>query len=130
MSQAVNHIHQSIPAGKLVFVDYQTSVLLGYYLGKDQITRFDQPEKEFSEFTYGGYRIVSARQWLFNVESFGVELRRLKSAYGLPPGDMVWVVSAGWGVNLYTSLSRRFPQSHFPGTMFGNNLAVFQVPAV
>jgi hypothetical protein len=40
----------------------------------------------------------------------------------------VWIISAGWGVNLYTRLSRRFPESYFPGTMFGSNLAVFQVP--
>jgi Dolichyl-phosphate-mannose-protein mannosyltransferase len=130
MSQAVNHIHQSIPAGKLVFVDYQTSVLLGYYLGRNQITRFDQPETEFWEFPYGGYRIVSARHWLFDIESFGVELKRLRNVYDLPPGEMVWIVSAGWGVNLYTRLSRRFPESYFPGTMFGSNLAVFQVPTV
>jgi hypothetical protein len=128
MSQALNHIHQSIPPGKLVFVDYQTSVLLGYYLGKNQITRFDQPQKEFREFPYGGYRIVSTRHWLFTVESFGVELKRLRSVYDLPPGEMVWIISAGWGVNLYTRLSRRFPESYFPGTLFGSSLAVFQVP--
>ena len=130
MSQTVNHIHQSIPPGKLVFVDYQTSVLLGYYLGKNQITRFDQPQKEFREFPYGGYRVVSTRHWLFNVENFGVELKRLRNVYDLPPGEMVWIISAGWGVNLYTMLSRRFPESHFPGTMFGSSLAVFQVPTV
>jgi hypothetical protein len=43
---------------------------------------------------------------------------------------MVWIISAGWGVNLYTSLSQRFPESHFPGAMFGSSLAVFQVPTV
>jgi hypothetical protein len=130
MSQAVNHIHRSIPAGKIVFVDYQTSVLLGYYLGKNQLTRFDQPPGEFWEFPYGGYRIIAARHWLFNVESFGVELKRLSDVYNLPPGEMVWIISAGWGVNLYTRLSRRFPESYFPGEMFGSNLAVFQVPTV
>ena len=130
MTQTVNHIHQSIPAGKLVFVDYQTSVLLGYYLGRNQITSFAQPQREFREFPYGGYRIVSARNWLFNVESFGVEFKRLKEVYGLAPGELVWIVSGGWGVNLYSRLGRRFPQSRFPGVMFGSNLAVFQVPAI
>src|SRR5262249_36027198 len=97
MSQAVNHIHQSILAGKLVFVDYQTSVLLGYYLGRNQITHFDQLPQEFREFPYGGYRIVSARNWLFSVESFGVEFSRLKEVYGLPSRELVWIVSGGVG---------------------------------
>jgi hypothetical protein len=130
MTRTVNHIQQSIPAGKLVFVDYQTSVLLGYYLGRNQITSFSEHEREFREFPYGGYRIVSSRNWLFNVESFGIEFRRLKEVYGLAPGELVWIVSGGWGVNLYSRLTSRFPRSHFPGVMFGSNLAVFQVPTL
>lgn len=131
MNRALAYIRQSIPPGTLLFVDHQTSLMLGYYLSRDQIVRYDepQPQRDFFEYPYGGYRIVSSKLWLFNVKSFGPELSRMRRAYGLAPGELVWVVQAGWGVSLYHHLTRRFPELHLPGLIFGGNLTVFQVPA-
>ena len=132
MARAVNYIRQTIPQGALLFVDYHTSVMLGYYLGKDQIVRFDepQPQKDFLEFPYGGYRVVSTKNvFIFeDVERFGAELKQMKEAYGVKPGELIWVVQSGWGVNIYAKLTWRFPELYFPGVMFGGNLSVFQVP--
>lgn len=131
MGRALTYIRQSIPPGTLLFVDHQTSLMLGYYLSRDQTVRFDEPQlqKDFFEYPYGGYRIVSSKLWLFNAKNFGPELSRMRRAYGLAPGELVWVVQAGWGVGLYYHLTMRFPELHLPGLMFGGNLTVFQVPA-
>ncbi len=129
MNKAVDYIRQSIPPGGLLFVDYQSSVMLGYYLGRNQIMRLDEPKKTFLEFPYGGYRVVSSKVWLFDVESFAAEFKRMRRAYHVKPGELVWVVETGWGANLHIRLTRRFPRSYFPGVMFGDNISVLQVPA-
>jgi len=130
MSKAVKYIRRSIPPGALLLVDHQTSQMLGYYLGKDQVIPFNepQPRQDFLEYPYGGYRVVSSKQWDFNAASFKNELGRMREAYGVKPGETVWVVDAGWGVNLYAELAWWFPQLSLPGRMFGAHIAVFQAP--
>ena len=130
MSKAGKYIRRSIPPGTLLLVDHQTSQMLGYYLGKDQVIPFNepQPRQDFLEYPYGGYRVVSSKQWDFNAASFKNELGRMRESYGVKPGETVWVVDAGWGVNLYTELSWRFPHLYLPGLMFGTHIVVFQVP--
>jgi len=131
MSKAVRHIRQSISPGGLLFVDRQTSRLLGYYLGKDQVIPFNQPQprQDFFESPYGGYRVVSSKVGNFDAESFRDELGRMREAYGVKPGEAVWIVDAGWGVNLYAELTWESPRLYLPGLTFGDNIAVFQVAA-
>jgi 4-amino-4-deoxy-L-arabinose transferase-like glycosyltransferase len=102
MTAAVNYLRQSAPPGGFIFTSYQASILLGYYLGRNQVTtRFMPGPGELVEFPYGGYRVVASYLWSFpSPECFDGELERFVAAYDLRPGDRVWALDAGWGVNI------------------------------
>jgi hypothetical protein len=49
-------------------------------------------------------------------------------AYGLKPGDTVWIFQAGWGVALPEDLQKNFAEFrnlHFES--FGNNIKIFKM---
>jgi hypothetical protein len=115
MWQAVECLHRSVPSGGLLFVDYMTSVELGYYLAKDEIHRFDEPQGDFLEYRYGGYRVVSPRLWMFSAAIFAVEFDRLRRVYRLSPREPVPVVRAGDGASLRDELVRGLPDFTFFG---------------
>jgi hypothetical protein len=130
MSQAVDYIRQSVAPGWFIFGDYQTTLMLSYYLGTGQMISVDEPQspREFREYSFGGYRVVLAERWHFDGENFCPEFSRMSRAYGFKVGEMVWVAAMGWGDNLYNILAKRSPQLHLLGRMFGEHLAIFQVP--
>jgi hypothetical protein len=136
MSRALNDIHQSIPRGAFVFVEYETGLMLRYYLCRDQIFPVDDLRKRFLEFHCGGYELVSTSvllDWALAPHEFASELDQVAKLYGLKPGERVWVVHAGWN-NMYTrthldsELAMRFPElNQLPHQNFGENICVFQV---
>jgi hypothetical protein len=132
MVGAVDYIRDSIPVGSLLFVDWQTAVLLGYYLGRDQIaTQFltgSTPRDSFLELHCGGYRVVSHPLWAFTPNDFWSGLRAMKQHYGLEASTRVWVVNGGRRARLSRDLAERYPQHAYPGLRaFGRDLSVFQV---
>jgi hypothetical protein len=146
MIGAIKYVRDAIPGGSLLFVDCQTALLLGYYLGRNQIdsqtialqhryvdqnqisARSQAPRDGFIELSYGGYRVVSTPRWNFSTDNFWAELRAMKQRYGLGPAVPVWVVDGGWDNGLGTDLLRFYPERVCPGLRaFGRNLSVFQV---
>lgn len=136
MTRAMDYVRQVTPANRIVFGDEQSQVLLTWYLCPGQVRRAKLSPKGFLEFDCPEYRLVSPAVWTFTVDSseyvvrreFADEFFRLREAYNLKPGDSVCVVSAGWGENLATKLSRRHPVS-YPGLRrFGAHISVFVVP--
>jgi hypothetical protein len=138
MSRALSDVRQSISSGELVFVDYQTALVLAYYLSRDQVFPSKDVGEKFLEFPCGGYRIVSTRYpplWMFTVENFPAELDEMRRQYGLNPGRQLWVIRAGWNqrnarMDLHTELAMRFPElNRLPHQKFGENISVFEVTA-
>jgi hypothetical protein len=131
MTGAMDYVRDAIPKGSLLFADCQTSELLGYYLGRDQITtQFPTPKDTFLELPYGGYRVISSALWNFAPDDFWPELRAMKQRYGLGTATRVWVVDGGWGWAgaLNRGLVKHYPQYAYPGLRTsGRNLSVFQV---
>ena len=136
MGRALDDIHQSIPRGALIFVEYETNVMLRYYLCRDQIFPIDDLQRHFLEFHCGGYQLVSTGallEWVWPPETFASELDQMAKLYGLRPGERVWVVHAGWNFsgkfNFPSQLAMQFPElGRFPHHDFGENLSVLQVP--
>lgn len=125
--QLIDYLYHSVPPDKPLFVDYQTNVLLGYYLGKNQVTQ-DSENKGFLESSYHQIHVVSSHVWSFDVQSFTTEFERFKKAYSINKNTSLWIVQAGWGVNLYQQLQGLYPNAAIDGASFGDNIAVFQIP--
>ena len=116
MVAAMDTLRQQIPAGAPVLVDYQTSLLLGYYLRDGGVGPFPSMAVEPADVPLDGIRMLVWGTWDFDPVSFERALLSLANTGTLPPGQRVWVVDAGRGRQLT------------PGAMtFGENIAIFTV---
>jgi hypothetical protein len=120
MVAAINAFRHEVPKGAPVLVDYQTSMLLGYYLRNGGVGPFPSLSTQPAEVPLGGYRMLVWARWNFDAASFESAVRGLASTGALRAGQRVWVVDAGAGPQL-TSHARTF----------GENIAIFtvEVPA-
>ena len=126
MGAAIAYLRGVVPKGGLIFTDYQTSVLLGYYLGRNEVTPYRHPEGRFYEFDYGGYQVVSARAWSVAARDLDFEVAGFRQEYHLDAQDPVWIVDGGWGQNIADELARLSGNDLPRLRYFGRNLAVFQ----
>ncbi len=105
MNGAMDHIRRSVPQDSLILVDYQSSILLSYYLcGPRAVTPIETFTGGDFEFTCGGYSIAAIRTWKLLYQEFPSEFEKVARARGLKSGDRVWVFQSGWGANLDTEL--------------------------
>jgi uncharacterized membrane protein len=131
MIAAMDHVQRSIPRDNPIFVDYQSSLLLAYYLcGPDQIVSMDTTRSDFYQFNCNGFSIVSVPFWKLRPEALESPFERMARTYGLKAGDRVWIVQAGIFQsgsegNLLAELPQRVPQFHCvtPKT-FGENITI------
>jgi hypothetical protein len=127
-AEAVQYLKQSVPRGGLVFVDYQTSLLLCYYADPSRMC-VDNRNEHFWEYDFGWMRVAVSREWSLHPNSFVEELRELKRIYQLPRGAEVWVIDGGWGEAIHRMLQVQFSGSTLPGLKeFGGWTGVFRVP--
>ncbi len=117
MSEAIHFLRQSSNRSALIFTDYESDLVLGHYLCEQKPIRFEESVADFEVFSCGGVRVVSASYkaaTLFDAENFGSSWNELVRTYHLQAGDNVWVVQAGWRVDLAEELTkalRRVSQS-------------------
>lgn len=126
MIAAVDDMRQSIPKGDVIFVDYQSSLPLAYYLcGPKAIISLDRSHAGFYQFNCNGYSVVSVRFWKLRAESLALPFQEMARSYGLRPGDRVWVFQAGWAGNLVAQLQELLPQFQcLSPRLFGGNISV------
>jgi Dolichyl-phosphate-mannose-protein mannosyltransferase len=129
MASAMEFVRQNIPPSSVIFVDYQTDLMLGNYLCRQQPIVLDAPVPGFESFSCGGYRVISAdykTAWMFSSENFVSEWKWLVRAYGLQPGEKVWNFQCGWGIKLAGELRSQFAEFRdLPVTSFGENIQIF-----
>jgi hypothetical protein len=129
MNEAMGYLREQVAPNQVVFTDFQSCVLLGYYLGRHDITPFPHHYPDLAEFSFSGYRVISAIPWYLDAQTFADEFDHLKRVYHLKPTDRVWVFQAGWGDRLTKTMNEPYPDAVMYNTKtFGNDLAVFQVP--
>jgi hypothetical protein len=128
MTQAMNAIRQSVSQGGVIFIDFQTSFLLRFYLCPEATTA--GLASDFRTYSCGGYRIISTNSET-NVLTANLLLRRwneIVSASNLKPGQPIWIFQAGWDIGLARELQEKSPQLHdLKGESFGRNISLFKL---
>jgi hypothetical protein len=130
MEQAVRFVREQIPPSAPVFVDYESGILLGHYLCRQEPVVYDNSIPGFLVFNCGGHRIVSTMHdfWAFTPQMFLQQWSDLVRNGNFQSGEAVWLGQAGWIVDLDDSLRRDFPQFHTLHTSaFGRNIKFFPV---
>jgi len=129
MTQALGAIRNSVSPGDVIFVDFQTSFLLRFYLCPE-VSPSRLPASDFRTYTCGGYRVVSTGSET-NVLTADLFLRRweeMVSACGWKPGQTIWIFQAGWDIALAQELQERVPEFRDLKTeSFGRNISLFML---
>jgi hypothetical protein len=123
-------IHAQIPQSDLIFVDYQTRLLLGYYLCPEQPVSFSAPVGTLEEFQCNGYQVVAAGPdlYIFTAENFVSRWDQLLQSVPLKSGQSVWVIQAGWEVDLAHDLQSKLPEfGELNRQSFGRNITIFKL---
>lgn len=130
MTAAMEFLGQNVAPSDLIFTDYQTDLILGHYLCGQRSISFDAAPTGFEQFSCSGHRVVSAdyKEWMFWADNFMQERQQLAQAYGLKPGENVWIVQMGWGVSLPEDLRSHFAEFHnLRFESFGKNIKIFKM---
>jgi len=132
MTRAMEFVGSQIPPSEPIFVDYQTRLLLGYYLCPQQSVPFSAPVGSFEEFQCGGHRVVAAAPdlYIFTAQNFLPRWNDLLRSFPLKSGQSVWIIQAGWEVDLLHELQSRVPEFHeLNPHSFGKNITIFTLMA-
>ncbi|MGQ9678717.1 MAG: glycosyltransferase family 39 protein [bacterium] len=120
MNRAIQFLKENAPPGDTIFADYQSSVLLSYYLADHTrpVPFFGHSHGPFWEFSYGDYLVVTSTEWSLNRAQFLTFAESLFHYYPFSDNRTVWVFDGGWGRPLVLNEAE-----------WGRNLAVFSITA-
>jgi hypothetical protein len=129
MNLALDAIRHSVAPDDVLFVDFQTSFLLRFYLCP-AVSPSGLPSSDFRTYTCSGYRVVSTNSET-NVLTADLFLRRydeMVSAYAFKPGQTIWIFQAGWDIALARQLQENIPEFRDLKTeSFGRNISLFKL---
>jgi hypothetical protein len=134
MAAAMKFLQQNLPqdnnASALIFTDYQSDLILGHYLCRQQPMSFEPSSSDFEAFSCGR-RVVSSSYKAathFTANTFVGLWNQLTETYRLKPGDTVWIFQAGWDADLPEDLKKNFAEFHnLRLESFGNNIKIFRM---
>ena len=123
-------LRHSAPPASVIFSDYESGLLLGYYACGHGVVQVFPPYQTFSRTDCGAYTVIAARpqQWKFYADDLPSELATIRETYGLPAGSKIWLFSAGWITDSTPALSaelRQFGCSQ--PRRFGENIFLCQL---
>jgi hypothetical protein len=127
MTDAINYLQQTAPPGSVIFADYESALVLGYYACGHGIVQIFPPVKQFAKADCSSRTAISARpeEWRFKADNLQSELSSAAASYGLERGAKVWLFDAGWINDLAPAISRSSDclEPHF----FGENILICQL---
>jgi hypothetical protein len=131
MAAAIEFVQQNVAPSNLIFVEYQTDLILGHYLCQQRPIMLEVAPAGFEQFSCAGHRVVSTdykMAWMFWADNFPEDWRRFVQAYNLKPGDTVWIVQAGWGIKLPEDLRKHYAEfQDLRFESFGDNIKIFKM---
>jgi hypothetical protein len=129
MEQAGNAVRASVSPGSTIFADYQSGLLLGYYLCDHGVVQIFPPLQPFAKSDCGPYTVITARpeEWKFYAEDFPTQLERLTQIHRIAPGTRLWLFDAGWITDTAPTLRGPLQQRGCPAPQtFGENILLCQ----
>lgn len=137
MAAAIGNLKQSAPPGSVIFSDYESGLVLGYYACGHGVAQVFPPYQSFSRTQCGPYTIITARPqvWKFYADELPSQFATLRDTYGLSAGSKIWLFSAGWITDSTPALSAELRQfgcsapQRFGENIFLCELAVGADPA-
>jgi hypothetical protein len=130
IAAALDFIEHNVHPSDFIFTDYQTDLILGHYLCRQQPIFFDPAPANFEQFSCSGHRITSTQEqdWMFWANNFPQLWQRFEQSYNPTRGTTVWIIQAGWGVALPEDLRRNIPEFRdLHSDSFGNNIKIFKL---
>jgi hypothetical protein len=102
MRDAMSYLRSNAAPGSLLVADYESGLLLGYYLCGHGVVQVFPPTQPFARAACGPYRVLatSFHEWKFVADTFPSELEAASQFAGdnqmLTPNTQVWFFYAGW----------------------------------
>jgi hypothetical protein len=129
MDQAVKTLKTSATPGSTIFADYESALVLGYYVCGHGLVQIFPPYQPFVSQDCGPYTVFSPRpeEWKFTADDFLDQFALLTKSYPVEAQKRLWIFNTGWIADSDTrnleELSRHygcFPQH------FGENISICQ----
>ncbi len=96
MKSALTYLRGSVPPGSVFLTDYESGLLLGYYLCAHGVVQIFPPPQPLASADCGAYTVLatSFHDWKFTADTFPSEFAGASEM--LAPGAEVWLFYAGW----------------------------------
>lgn len=111
MQDAIADLRQHAPPGSTLFADYQSGLLIGYYLCGHGIVEEFPPLPPYNKSGCSSYTVITTQPqvWKFYATDFAAELAGAAQTFGLAPGTTVWLFDAGWITDSAPALRKGLP---------------------
>jgi hypothetical protein len=101
MRRAVADLRASAPPGTVLLADYESGLLLGYYLCGHGVVQIFPPSEPFVSSGCGPYSVLSPsfQEWKFVADTFPGELAsasKMLNSGTQSPAPEIWIFYAGW----------------------------------
>jgi len=129
MRQAIDAIRQQVQPADIIFVDFQTTFLLRFYLCPE-VGYETFSTSGFRTFSCGGKHVIAANSEtnILTAEAFVRRWNGMENTFDLKSGQTVWIFQAGWDIGLAQGLQKQFPQFHnLKYDSFGRNISLFKL---
>jgi putative effector of murein hydrolase LrgA (UPF0299 family) len=129
MAVAMEFIRHNVGVSDLIFTDYESDLILGHYLCRQQPITIEALSHDFESFLCG-YHVVSAsyKSPPLTSNSFPDLWNRLIETQDIEPGSTIWIFQAGWDAGLPEDLRSHSPEFHdLQFESFGNNIKIFKL---
>jgi hypothetical protein len=130
MLEAVDTLRRSAAPGSILFADYQSGLLLGYYACGHGVVQMFPPFAPFAQDDCGPYRVITARpqEWKFYADDLPAQLAGVAQTYGLAPGTKLWLFDGGWNTDTAPALRKQLRETGGTAPLsYGENILLCQV---
>jgi hypothetical protein len=130
MDHAVAYLNQNASPGSILFADYQSGLLLGYYLCGHRVVEEFGPLDPYARADCGPYTVITTQpqEWKFYAADLPRQLAGATNTFTLAPGTKLWLFDAGWITDSAPPLRKELPQFGCPAPHdFGENILICEL---